>query len=84
VVDAGTDPESHLRWLTSEALGDAVSGGRLAPASIGLRAVANAFVISGLLPEARAETILAEHKSALEACGFKIRGFEPDGVAGDG
>lgn len=76
MVHAGADPESHLRWLTSEALGDAVSGGRLAPVSIGLQAVANAFVMLGLLPEARAEAVLAEHKSALEASGFEVRGFE--------
>jgi len=76
VVRAGADPESHLRWLTNEALRDAVSGLRLAPVSIGLQAVANAFVMLGLLPEARAEAVLAEHKSALEASGLEVRGFE--------
>lgn len=38
MVHAGADPESHLRWLTTEALRDAVSGLRLAPVSIGLQA----------------------------------------------
>jgi hypothetical protein len=35
-------------------------------------AVANAFVMLGLLPEARAEEILAECRSVLEAEGFRI------------
>ena|SRR5216684_1415401 len=76
MVHAGADPESHLRLLTGEALEDAVLGRPLAPVSIGLQAVANAFVMLGLLPENRAEAILAEHKSALEGNGFEIRGFE--------
>jgi hypothetical protein len=33
-------------------------------------AVANAFVMLGLLPEPRAEAVLADHKSALEREGF--------------
>lgn len=67
MVHAGADPESHLRWLTTEALRDAVSGLRLAPVSIGLQAVANAFAMLGLLPEARAEAVLAAHKSGIVA-----------------
>jgi len=51
-------------------------GRRLAPVSIGLQAVANAFAMLGLLPEARAEEVLAEHKSALEASGLQVSGFE--------
>ena len=35
-------------------------------------AVANAFVMLGLLPEARAEEILAEYRPGLEAKGFRI------------
>jgi len=35
-------------------------------------AVANAFVMLGLLPEARAEEILAGYRAALEAKGFKF------------
>jgi hypothetical protein len=34
--------------------------------------VANAFVMLGLLPEARAEEILAGHRTALEAKGFRF------------
>jgi hypothetical protein len=34
--------------------------------------VANAFVMLGLLPEARAEEILAEHRPELEAKGFRM------------
>ena len=42
----------------------------LFPVSLGLMAVANALVMLGLLPEPRAEAILAEHRSALERKGF--------------
>ncbi len=35
-------------------------------------AVANAFVMLGLLPESRAEEILAEHRPELEAKGFRM------------
>ena len=35
-------------------------------------AVANAFVMLGLLPEQRAEEILAGHRLALEAKGFRL------------
>jgi hypothetical protein len=38
--------------------------------SLGVMAVANAFVMLGLLPEPLAEAILAEHRSALERQGF--------------
>ena len=41
------------------------------PVSLGLMAVANALVMLGLLPEPRAEAILAEHREALERSGFK-------------
>src|SRR5450755_1593548 len=64
------DPESCLRSLTAEALTRAQSDEVLLPVSLGLQAVANAFVMLGLLPEARAEAILAEHRSALERRGF--------------
>jgi hypothetical protein len=33
-------------------------------------AVANVFVMLGLLPEPRAEAVLADHKSALERMGL--------------
>jgi hypothetical protein len=42
----------------------------LLPVSLGVMAVANAFVMLGLLPEPLAEAILAEHRSALERQGF--------------
>jgi hypothetical protein len=59
------DPEDCLRSLAAEALRWAPHR-PLFPDSLGLMAVANAFVMLGLLPEPRAETILAEYKSALE------------------
>jgi hypothetical protein len=41
------------------------------PDSLGLMAVANAFVMLGLLPEPRAEAVLADHQSALEGMGLE-------------
>lgn len=64
------DPESYLRSLTAEALLWAHPHRPLFPVSLGVMAVANAFVMLGLLPEPLAETILAEHRSELERRGF--------------
>jgi hypothetical protein len=63
------DPEDWLRSLAAEAL-ELAPHRPLFPESIGLMAVANAFVMLGLLPEPQAEVILADHKSALERRGF--------------
>ena len=63
-------PEDCLRSLTAEALVWAPHR-PLFPVSLGLMAVANAFVMLGLLPEPLAEAILADHKSALERQGFR-------------
>jgi hypothetical protein len=62
--------EGCLRSLTAEALLLAQPQGPLFPVSLGVMAVANAFVMLGLLPEPLAEAILAEHRSALERQGF--------------
>ena len=64
------DPEGCLRSLTAEALLWAYPQGPLFPVSLGVMAVANAFVMLGLLPEPLAEAILAEHRSELERQGF--------------
>lgn len=64
------DPEGCLRSLTAEALWWAHPDRPLFPVSLGVMAVANAFVMLGLLPEPLAEAILAEHRSALERQGF--------------
>jgi hypothetical protein len=64
------DPEGCLRSLTAEALLWAHPDRPLFPVSLGVMAVANAFVMLGLLPEPLAEAILAEHRSALERQGF--------------
>jgi hypothetical protein len=64
------DPEDCLRSLTAEALSWAHPERPLFPVSLGLMAVANAFVMLGLLPEPRAEAILAEHRLALERRGM--------------
>ena len=63
-------PEGCLRSLTAEALLWAHPRGPLFPVSLGVMAVANAFVMLGLLPEPSAEAILAEHRSAREREGF--------------
>ena len=63
------DPEDCLRSLAAEALRWARHR-PLYPDSLGLMAAANAFVMLGLLPEPRAEAVLAEHRLALERAGF--------------
>jgi hypothetical protein len=65
------DPEGCLRSLTAEALWWAHPDRPLFPVSLGVMAVANAFVMLGLLPEPLAEAILAEHRSELERQGFE-------------
>jgi hypothetical protein len=63
-------PEECLRSLCAEALLPAHPDRPLFPVSLGLMAVANAFVMLGLLPEAEAEEVLTGHRLALEARGF--------------
>jgi hypothetical protein len=63
-------PEYCLRSLAAEALRWAYSDRPLFPRSLGLMAVANAFVMLGLLPEPQAEAVLAEHRLALERKGL--------------
>ncbi len=63
-------PEDCLRSLAAQALSWVHPDRPLFPVSLGLMAVANAFVMLGLLPEPRAEAILAEHRQALERKGF--------------
>ena len=64
------NPADFLRSLAAEASRWAHPDRPLFPVSLGLMAVANAFVMLGLLPEPRAEAILADHKSALEREGL--------------
>ena len=64
------DPADYLRSLTAEALMRAHPDLPLFPVSLRLMAVANAFVMLGLLPEAQAEAILAGHRRALEHKGY--------------
>jgi hypothetical protein len=65
------DPEACLRWLTAEALLRAERDRPLFPLSLGLMAVANAFVMLGLLQKSQAEAIVAELRLALERKGFR-------------
>jgi hypothetical protein len=64
-------PEACLRSLTAEVLLRAERDRPLFPLSLGLMAVANAFVMLGLLQEPQAEAILADLRLALERKGFR-------------
>jgi len=68
--DDPVNPEDCLRSLAAEVLLWAHPDRPLFPDSLRLMAVANAFVMLGLLPEPRAEAVLADHRSALEREGF--------------
>jgi hypothetical protein len=65
------DPEAFLRAMVAP-LSRAGRGQPLPGVPFSLEAVANAFVMLGLLPEARAEEILAESRRDLEAKGFRF------------
>ena len=65
------DPEAYLRALTAPLAG--ARAGRPRPVvRFSLEAVANAFVMLGLLPAQRAEEVLAAQRPALEAAGFQV------------
>jgi hypothetical protein len=92
---AREDAESVLRAMLAP-LSHAQRGEPLPGIAFSGEAVANAFVMLGLLPEARAEEILAESRSRLQAMGFQLgvltgelsvrpgaRGFQDAQAAGD-
>jgi hypothetical protein len=64
-------PEALLRAMMAP-LSRARRGEPLPGVPFSREAVANAFVMLGLLPEARAEEILAEYRPELEAKGFRF------------
>jgi hypothetical protein len=64
-------PEAYLRALAAP-LAQGQEGSPLPVARFSLDAVANAFVILGLLPAARAEEILTEQRPALQAAGIRL------------
>ena len=64
------DPEAFLRAMLAP-LSRARRGGPLPGVPFSREAVANAFVMLGLLPGARAEEILAGYRPELEASGFR-------------
>ena len=68
---SGGDPEAFLREMVAP-LSAARRGEPLPGVPFSPEAVANALVMLGLLAEARAEEILAECRSGLEAEGFRI------------
>ena len=65
------DPEAFLCELLAP-LSGARPGRSLPGVPFSREAVANAFVMLGLLPEARAEEILAGYRTELEAKGFRF------------
>jgi hypothetical protein len=65
------DPEAFLRAMLAP-LSAARAGRSLPGVPFSYEAVANAFVMLGLLPQARAEEILAGHRTELEARGFRF------------
>jgi hypothetical protein len=65
------DPEVFLRAMMAP-LSRARRGGPLPGVPFSREAVANAFVLLGLLPGARAEEILAGYRQELEARGFRL------------
>ena len=65
------DPEAFLRAMLVP-LKAARRGEPLPGVPFSREAVANAFVMLGLLPTARAEEILAEYRPGLEAKGFRM------------
>jgi hypothetical protein len=65
------DPEAYLRALTAP-LAAAREGSPLPVVRFSLEAVANAFVVLGLLRAARAEEILAAQRPVLEDAGFRV------------
>jgi hypothetical protein len=67
----GEDPEAFLRAMLAP-LSAARRGEPLPGVPFSREAVANAFVMLGLLPSARTEEILAEYRPELEAKGFQI------------
>jgi len=65
------DPEAFLRAMMAP-LNAARRGEPLPGVPFSQEAAANAFVMLGLLPEPRVEEILAEHRTGLEAKGFRF------------
>ncbi|HEY7879448.1 MAG TPA: hypothetical protein VID31_01310, partial [Streptosporangiaceae bacterium] len=65
------DPEALLRAMLAP-LSRARRGEPLPGVPFSREAVANAFVMLGLVPEARAEEILAGYRPELEAKGFRL------------
>lgn len=59
------EPEECLRSLTDEAMRRAEAGDLVLHCSLGVRATVNAFVMLGLVPESRADKILAEYQEGL-------------------
>jgi hypothetical protein len=65
------DPEAYLRALTAP-LARAREGRPRPVVRFSVEAVANAFVVLGLLPAQRAGEILAAQRPALESAGFRV------------
>jgi hypothetical protein len=60
------EPEQCLRSLAEDAVRRAQAGELVLHCSLGVRATVNAFVMLGLVPEGRADKILAEYQEGLQ------------------
>jgi hypothetical protein len=60
------EPEQCLRSLADDAVRRAQAGELVLHCSLGMRATANAFVMLGLVPEIRADKVLAEYQEGLQ------------------
>jgi hypothetical protein len=60
------EAEECLRSLADEALREAEAGALVLHCTLGVRATANAFVLLGLIPESRADNVVADYESGLQ------------------
>ena len=77
------DPEAYLRAITAP-LARVREGSPYPVARLSLEAVANAFVVLGLLPAARAEEIFIAQRPALEAPCFRVTAVDDTGAEHEG
>ena len=77
------DPEAYLRAIAAP-LARVREGSPYPVARLSLEAVANAFVVLGLLPAARAEEIFIVQQPVLEAAGFRVTAVDDTGAEHEG
>ena len=77
------EPEAYLRAITAP-LACIREGNPYPVARLSPEAVANAFVVLGLLPAARAEEIFIAQQLVLEAAGFRVGAVDDTGAEHEG